>query len=141
MGIDQANLVTGLRHNRRMDNISDAIRNSITLNAIAGRTNAAFMKQLSLAVGLHFIGSLVDVYLLCFHCIKLRTNNLTSFGGVRTINHLWRLSAVSSVAHYAVKQVCVCVCKYMWGFLLPIKLTFYTEISCLIMIHMFWVIL
>lgn len=85
------------------------------LSNVVRRINRAYTVQLSLAIGLHFTGALVDVYLFCFHALSLDVPWTTdSIGGVRAINNLWRLSVVSSAAHYSSKQVCisvrVCVC-------------------------------
>lgn len=83
------------------------------LSGVAVRANGAYTGQLSLAVGLSFSGTLVDVYLCCFHALSLAAPWTTDMiGGVRALNNLLRLSAVSGAAHYAFKQVCVCVCIF-----------------------------
>lgn len=81
---------------------------------VTGRTNRAYAGQLSLIVGLHFSGALVHVYLFCFHALsKAMPWAAVSIGGARALNNLWRLSVISGTAHYAAKQVCVCV--WGWG--------------------------
>ncbi|VVC26216.1 Hypothetical protein CINCED_3A012599 [Cinara cedri] len=99
----------GPRH--RVAGLSAVASEFGALSGVAVRANDAYAGQLSLIVGLRFSGTLVDVYLCCFHALSLAAPWTTDIiGGVRAFNNLLRLSAVSGAAHYAFKQVCVCVC-------------------------------
>lgn len=87
--------------------LSTVVSDFGALSKVACRTNGAYVGQLSLIVGLHFAGALVDVYLFCFHVMTLTVPwTADTIGGVRAFNNLWRLSAVSGATHYTVKQVC-----------------------------------
>lgn len=87
--------------------LSSVVTEFGALSAVASRVNSTYTSQLSVATGLHFSGALVDVYLFCFQALTPAAGPWTAdtIGGVRALNCLWRLSAVSGSAHYAIVQV------------------------------------
>ncbi|KAL4130722.1 hypothetical protein QTP88_008115 [Uroleucon formosanum] len=90
---------------RKVIGLSTVVAEFGLLCDLTGRTNGAYVGQLSLIVGLHFSSALVHVYLFCFHALTKAVRwDVMSIGGARALNNLWRLSVVSGSAHYASKQ-------------------------------------
>lgn len=104
-GVDVTGLSRAGRPCRTASSLSSVVMEFETLSAVANRTNSAYTGQLSLATGLHFTGALIDVYLFCFQALTPDPWTVDMIGGLRTVNSLWRLSAVSGSAHYVVTQV------------------------------------